>query len=74
MASWLLARVCAITRGRMPYSYDHVQGSDGNDLYIGFTCHSDDGILIGSVIFLASADHIMRRLFRRSVLRACETP
>jgi len=58
VASWLLARISSMTRGRMPYSYDHVQGSDGNDLYIGFTCHSDDGALIGRVMFFASADHI----------------
>jgi hypothetical protein len=42
----------------MPYSYDQVQGSDGNDFYLGFTCHRSDGSLIGSVAFLACADHI----------------
>jgi len=47
-----------MTRGRMPYSYDQVRGSDGNDLYIGFTCHKSDGSLIGDVAFLACADYI----------------
>jgi hypothetical protein len=58
VASWLLARISSMTRGRMPYSYDQVQGSDGNDLYLGFTCHGNDGTLIGCVAFLACADHI----------------
>ena len=58
VASWLLARICSMTRGRTPYSYDFVQGSDGNDFYLGFTCHLDDGTLVGSVSFFASADHI----------------
>ncbi len=57
-ASWLLARVCSMTRGRMPYAYDQVQGSDGNNFYVGFTCHSGDGSVIGSVTFFACADHI----------------
>lgn len=47
-----------MTRGRMPYSYDFVQGSDGNDFHLGFTCHLDDGALVGRVSFFASADHI----------------
>jgi len=59
VASWLLARVSSMTRGNMPYSYDHIQGSDGNDLYMGFTCHESDGNVVGSVAFLASADHII---------------
>lgn len=42
----------------MPYAYDYVQGSDGNCFYLGFTCHSGDGSVIGSVKFFASADYI----------------
>ncbi|GEP42734.1 hypothetical protein BGE01nite_20250 [Brevifollis gellanilyticus] len=42
----------------MPYTYDFVEGSDGNDLYLGFTCHSNDGGFLGEVSFLASAEHI----------------
>jgi hypothetical protein len=58
VASWLLARISSMTRGRMPYRYDQVQGSDGNDFYAGFTCHREDGTVVGSVAFLACADHI----------------
>jgi hypothetical protein len=58
VASWLLARVSSMTRGNMPFSFDQVQGSDGNDLYLGFTCHEGDGKVVGSVAFLASSDHI----------------
>ncbi|MHB1078335.1 MAG: hypothetical protein ACYC67_02975 [Prosthecobacter sp.] len=65
VASWLLARVSSMTRGRMPYSYDEVEGSDGNNFYIGFTCHQDDGSIIGSVMFFACGDHI--RLHAKAV-------
>ena len=65
VASWLLARVSSMTRGRMPYSHDQVMGSDGNNFGIGFTCHQDDGSVIGSVIFLACRDYV--RLHARAI-------
>lgn len=58
VASWLLARVCSMTRGRVPYQFDEVQGSDGNDFHIGFLCHQTDGSVVGSVKFWASASDI----------------